>query len=137
MTRLEPKQDRASTTRQALLNSALTLGLDRGVENVTSSDVTADAGVSVGVFYRYFASIGDLWDEFGVGPDGGTAAIRQRRLELNGDAFVKRDNWDPAATASRILAGNLDPNVPGYRAALIDAGALIAAELDRLPGGKS
>lgn len=121
-------------TRDALLREALTLGLESRIENVTSSSVTAVAGVSVGVFYRYFDSIGDLWDEFGVGPSSGIAEIRQRRLELN--TTPPEETWDPAMIAAGILAGARAEHVPSYRAALIDAAAHIAAELDRLPGGK-
>jgi AcrR family transcriptional regulator len=43
-------------TRQALSSAALRLAIERGLENVTIEDITAQAGVSLRTFRNYFAS---------------------------------------------------------------------------------
>jgi AcrR family transcriptional regulator len=43
-------------TRQALSSAALRLAVERGLENVTIEDITAEAGVALRTFRNYFAS---------------------------------------------------------------------------------
>jgi AcrR family transcriptional regulator len=43
-------------TRRALSDAALRLAVERGLENVTIEDITAEAGVSLRTFRNYFAS---------------------------------------------------------------------------------
>jgi len=43
-------------TRQALSSAALRLAVERGLENVTIEDITADANVALRTFRNYFAS---------------------------------------------------------------------------------
>lgn len=50
----EPKQDRARKTREAILDAAERLFGDRGLHEVTSKEIAAEAGVAVGTFYTYF-----------------------------------------------------------------------------------
>ena len=49
-----PKQDRSRRTEQALLDAALALFTERGVEAVTVGDIAAAAGVAPATIYRRF-----------------------------------------------------------------------------------
>jgi AcrR family transcriptional regulator len=49
-----PKQDRSRRTEQALLDAALALFRDRGVEAVTVADIASAAGVAPATIYRRF-----------------------------------------------------------------------------------
>lgn len=49
-----PKQDRSRRTEQALLDAALTLFRERGVEAVTVGDIATAAGVAPATIYRRF-----------------------------------------------------------------------------------
>lgn len=52
-------QNRKAKT-QGLLTAAQALFLERGIENVTIDDITREAGVAKGSFYRYFADKDEL-----------------------------------------------------------------------------
>jgi AcrR family transcriptional regulator len=50
-----PKQARSKRTREKIVQAAIKLFQERGYEKTTSNDIAAEAGVSVGSFYVYFA----------------------------------------------------------------------------------
>lgn len=54
MTRPAPRQDRSRRTEQALLDAALGLFRERGVDAVTVGDIAAAAGVAPATIYRRF-----------------------------------------------------------------------------------
>lgn len=51
-----PQQERSSRKRQQLLDTALILFRERGYEATTIEDISQQAGVAIGSFYRYFRS---------------------------------------------------------------------------------
>ena len=53
---LTTRQKKAIETRKLLFDSAITLILDRGFENVHIEDIAREAGTSIGLFYKYFKS---------------------------------------------------------------------------------
>jgi AcrR family transcriptional regulator len=50
-----PKQERAQLKRKALLDSGRFLFLSKGYEQTTAKEISQNAGVAIGTFYRYFA----------------------------------------------------------------------------------
>lgn len=50
-----PKQQRAKLKREALIESAKTLFVEKGYEHTTAKDIASNANVATGTFYRYFS----------------------------------------------------------------------------------
>jgi AcrR family transcriptional regulator len=50
-----PKQERAQLKRKALLDNGRFLFLSKGYEQTTAKEISHNAGVAIGTFYRYFA----------------------------------------------------------------------------------
>lgn len=50
----DPKQARSKQTKEKIVQAAIRLFQQRGYEKITSNDIAAEAGVSVGSFYAYF-----------------------------------------------------------------------------------
>lgn len=61
--RRRPIQLRSVATRQAVLDAARTVVLERGRDRLTTATVAERAGVSIGTFYRYFADKADLVEQ--------------------------------------------------------------------------
>jgi AcrR family transcriptional regulator len=114
---LTPK---ARRTRERILEAALALFADRGYEATTMRDVAREAGASLGLAYRYFASKEEFalalymrlaeeseeWSREGL--DGGTIAERFERAML-----VKLDQVSPhRGPLAALLVRALDPNSP-------------------------
>ena len=53
--RRQPKQVRGVETRKSIIEAAEKLFAERGYESTTTHQIAAEAGVSVGALYRYFA----------------------------------------------------------------------------------
>ncbi|NKY84654.1 TetR family transcriptional regulator [Nocardia veterana] len=53
--RRRPTQERAKETRQHILDTAGRLFGERGIENTSTNRIAAEAGLSIGTVYRYFA----------------------------------------------------------------------------------
>ncbi|MGK8521412.1 TetR/AcrR family transcriptional regulator [Nocardia asteroides] len=53
--RIRPKQERAKETRDRILDAAVQLFAERGVDNTSTNRIAAHAGMSIGSLYRYFA----------------------------------------------------------------------------------
>ncbi|WP_067895544.1 TetR/AcrR family transcriptional regulator [Nocardia vaccinii] len=53
--RRRPSQERAVATREHLLDTAARLFGERGIANTSTNRIAAEAGVSIGTVYRYFA----------------------------------------------------------------------------------
>lgn len=53
--RRRPSQDRARVTRERILDAAASLFGQRGITETSTNRIAAEAGVSVGTVYRYFA----------------------------------------------------------------------------------
>jgi AcrR family transcriptional regulator len=71
-------------TRQALSSAALRLAIDRGLENVTIEDITAEADVALRTFRNYFASKYEA-----------VAAIGADRARRIGASLVQRPAGEP------------------------------------------
>jgi AcrR family transcriptional regulator len=112
---LTPK---ARRTRERILEAALGLFADRGFEATTMRDVAREAGASLGLAYRYFASKEEFalalymrlaeeseeWARDGLA--GGTVAERFERAML-----VKLDQVSShRGPLAALLARSLDPN---------------------------
>jgi AcrR family transcriptional regulator len=112
---LTPK---ARRTRERILEAALALFANRGYESTTMRDVAREAGASLGLAYRYFASKEEFalalymrlaeesqkWASDGLA--GGTVAERFERTML-----VKLDQVEPhRVPLAALLARALDPN---------------------------
>jgi AcrR family transcriptional regulator len=50
-----PKQERSKQTREKIIQAAIHLIQNNGYEKTSSNEIAAEAGVSVGSFYTYFA----------------------------------------------------------------------------------
>lgn len=92
-TRVRPPAER----RQDLLSAAARLFADRGVPEVSVADITGQAGVAVGTFYRFFATkeavLSDLRGD-------ALEALQQRALQVV--AAASPDDW--WGTADRMVA---------------------------------
>ncbi|MFF0490006.1 TetR/AcrR family transcriptional regulator [Nocardia sp. NPDC003482] len=53
--RHRPAQERARATREHILDTAARLFGERGIANTSTNRIAAEAGVSIGTVYRYFA----------------------------------------------------------------------------------
>ncbi|MDH6284097.1 TetR/AcrR family transcriptional regulator [Prescottella agglutinans] len=114
-------------TRRSLLRAARRVFSDRGFHQTRVADVTIEAGVSVGTFYRYFADKNELFKELvievedevygelsspGAGADRPRARIAETNL-LYLEAFQRNaDFW-------KVL-GEAAPSSPEARRALTD-----------------
>ncbi len=114
---LTPK---ARRTRERILEAALALFAERGYEATTMRDVAREAGASLGLAYRYFASkeefalalymrLAEESEEWaGEGLDGGTIAGRFERAMVE-----KLDQVSPhRGPLAALLSRALDPNSP-------------------------
>ncbi|MEU2178030.1 TetR family transcriptional regulator [Nocardia sp. NPDC019219] len=61
--RRRPTQERAKATREHILDTAARLFGERGIANTSTNRIAAEAGVSIGTVYRYFADRAVLVDE--------------------------------------------------------------------------
>ncbi|MFD8248907.1 MULTISPECIES: TetR/AcrR family transcriptional regulator [unclassified Nocardia] len=61
--RRRPSQARAKATREHILDTAARLFGERGIANTSTNKIAAEAGVSIGTVYRYFADRGVLVEE--------------------------------------------------------------------------
>jgi AcrR family transcriptional regulator len=61
--RRRPTQERAKATREHILDTAARLFGERGIANTSTNRIAAEAGVSIGTVYRYFADRAVLVEE--------------------------------------------------------------------------
>ncbi|WP_025347826.1 TetR/AcrR family transcriptional regulator [Nocardia nova] len=61
--RHRPTQDRARATREHILDTAAQLFGERGIANTSTNRIAAEAEVSIGTVYRYFADRDVIVDE--------------------------------------------------------------------------
>ncbi|WP_039796517.1 TetR/AcrR family transcriptional regulator [Nocardia araoensis] len=61
--RRRPSQARAKATREHILDTAARLFGERGIANTSTNRIAAEAGVSIGTVYRYFADRSVLVEE--------------------------------------------------------------------------
>ncbi|MEU4311054.1 TetR/AcrR family transcriptional regulator [Nocardia sp. NPDC024068] len=62
-TRRRPTQARAKATREHILDTAARLFGERGIANTSTNRIAAEAGLSIGTVYRYFADRSVMVDE--------------------------------------------------------------------------
>ena len=111
---------KARRTRERILEAALVLFAERGYEATTMRDVAREAGASLGLAYRYFASKEEFalalymglaeeseeWARGGL--VGGTVAERFERAMV-----AKLDQVSPHRDSlAALLSRSLDPNSP-------------------------
>jgi len=95
----------AETRRNQLLDIALTLFAERGVENVSMKDLAAEAEVAQGLIYHYFRSKDDL-----------LAAVFQRHNPLpEFEAIIKEMSDLPAREGLLLFAQRLAELLPEKR----------------------
>lgn len=58
-----PKQDRSIETKKAIMETAKRLFSEKGIHNTNSNEIAAEAGVSIGSFYAYFADKNEVLRE--------------------------------------------------------------------------
>ena len=58
-----PRQERARATRERILRAAERIFGERGLHEVTTKDIAAEAGVAVGTLYTYFPDKRELFLE--------------------------------------------------------------------------
>ena len=66
--------------------TALRLAVERGLENVTVEDITAEAGVSLRTFGTYFSS---KYEAICARPARARASARAPRRQPDGDAMAR------------------------------------------------
>jgi AcrR family transcriptional regulator len=95
----------AENRRNQLIDIALALFAERGLENVSTKDVAAEAGVAQGLIYHYFGSKDDL-----------LAAVFQRHNPLpEFEAIVGQMSGLPAREGLLFLASQLAALLPHKR----------------------
>lgn len=93
--------------REAILDSAQALFMQRGYEAVTVADVLAVAGISKGGFYHHFAAKEDLLTGVITRMAGqGLAVAEAARNQTTGDALAKLNAF--LASSLRWKADNID-----------------------------
>jgi AcrR family transcriptional regulator len=108
--RTEPVQQRSSERITALLDAAAELIDRNGIDGLTTSDVAARSGSSVGVVYRYFPNIQNL-----------LRALAARNMEKFTDAIYQLmtdepAKWMDALDATIDIYAELSRSEPGFRA---------------------
>ncbi|WP_063057501.1 TetR/AcrR family transcriptional regulator [Nocardia sienata] len=61
--RRRPRQERAKATREHILDTAARLFGERGIADTSTNRIAAEAGLSIGTVYRYFADRSVIVDE--------------------------------------------------------------------------
>lgn len=84
----------AETRRSQLLDIALTMFAQRGLENVSMKDIASEAGVAQGLIYHYFASKDEL-----------LAAVFQRHTPLPDFQAIVEELSDLPAREGLLLFG--------------------------------
>ena len=110
MTRARPQQDRSRATVDKILTAADAAFAAHGSAVVTTTQIAADAGVSVGALYRFFT------DKEAI-----KAALAERSLEAANARFApllatvsSRRDLPDALQAVIVAAGELALEHPGY-----------------------
>lgn len=108
--RTEPVQQRSSERITLLLDVAAGIIDDNGIDGLTTSEVAARSGSSVGVVYRYFPNIQSL-----------LRALAARNMQLYTDrvfASLTSDatQWLDAVDETINAYADLNRQVPGFRA---------------------
>lgn len=111
--RRTPRQARAETTIEAILDATFQLLEADGVERLTTNHIAERAGVSIGTLYQYFGSKQDI-----------LAAIAQRRAAAVRDAIaetvIERPELGSMRTIVRALMHGFEAT-PATRQVLFDA----------------
>lgn len=108
--RAEPIQQRSAARITSLLDAAADLIDHRGIDGLTTSDVAARSGSSVGVVYRYFPNVQSL-----------LRALGARNLERFMARMASARTAEPAAWLSALDTSidayvDLARSEPGFRA---------------------
>jgi len=111
--RRTPRQARAESTVDAILDAAFQLLEADGIEKLTTNHVAQRAGVSIGTLYQYFASKQEI-----------LAALAQRRAAAVRDAIAETIIRKPDISSIRSIIQALTngfEGLPATRQALLDA----------------
>ncbi|MGW6499286.1 TetR/AcrR family transcriptional regulator [Nonomuraea angiospora] len=133
MTRTRSEQ--AAWRREQLLDAALTVFADKGVDGATVKDVAQAAGVTPGLLYRYFdskeAMVETLLSERGFLP-----RLRELRAEPDDPRPATEVLTELLESFDRLLAGHADLMAVFFSAAQARAPlAALVSEGQRLIGG--
>lgn len=98
-------QERARKTYEALIVAASEVFVTRGFDATQTPDIAAQAGVSVGTFYRYFADKREIFLE--MLRRELARSYREVMSRLTPDAFIGRDARATIETALGVLIENV------------------------------
>ncbi|MET0338788.1 MAG: helix-turn-helix domain-containing protein [Caulobacter sp.] len=112
-TRRSPRQARAASTVDAIVDATFQLLEERGFEVLTTNHIAARAGVSIGTLYQYFADKNDV-----------LAAMAQRRAEAVRESIaamlIEQPNLGSVRPIVRALMNGFEGS-PATRHALLGA----------------
>jgi AcrR family transcriptional regulator len=112
-TRRTPRQARAGSTVDAILDATIQLLEAHGPEKLTTNHIAARAGVSIGTIYQYFR------DKKAI-----LAALAERRAVAVRDGIADLVIHDPGADTMRLIVRAIARSFqgsPATREALLDA----------------
>ncbi|MFG1680104.1 TetR/AcrR family transcriptional regulator [Nonomuraea sp. NPDC049269] len=129
------RSEQAAWRREQLLDAALTVFADKGVDGATVKDVAQAAGVTPGLLYRYFdskeAMVETLLSERGFLP-----RLRELRAEPNDPRPATQVLTELLESFDGLLAGHADLMALFFSAAQARAPlAALVSEGQRLIGG--
>ncbi|MDP9073715.1 MAG: TetR family transcriptional regulator [Actinomycetota bacterium] len=109
-----PESPKAARTRATILETALRLFRERGYDNTTMRAVAAEAGVSVGNAYYYFASkehlIQAFYDQVYVQHEEAAQPILAREMDLAARITGVMEAWFDLMEPYRAFAGTFFKN---------------------------
>lgn len=127
--RNEPVQRRSADRIASLLDTAARLIDDSGIDGVTTSDVAAASGSSVGVVYRYFPNIQSLLHELAE------RNLRRFSDRVFGSRAAAAGDWTVVLDRAIDAYVDLARNEPGFRA--LGFGDVIAKRFIHVDAGYS
>lgn len=121
--RKRPRQERAKATRNQILDAAARLFGERGIADTSTNKIAAEAGVSIGTLYRYFADRSVIVDD-----------LLNRLIDQVEHGFTERVFEVPRATAE-MGADEYTALVAGILEVFTDVLVANAALVKALVGG--
>ncbi|MGW5456186.1 TetR/AcrR family transcriptional regulator [Nocardia sp. NPDC003979] len=115
--RRRPQQERAKQTRARILDAAARLFGARGIANTSTNRIAAEAGMSIGTLYRYFADRDEIVKELN---DSLFVEAEEQYARLLSTSVLDMPRRDAVAAIIRIGVEILVANGPLVRALVAD-----------------